>query len=361
MTKTNRNGYKLFSKGHAYTKERGPNTKGNVTWRCEWLCGGRGFSVGFEPPFIMTGMHQNHKPDMKRIQVLQSNETIKKRAKESKDKPRTIVTETNKEIDLDAKPGFGKEFEDLSKIVVIDELSVTCRRDRFFWDDSGTDDPERILIFTTKENLKLLDRNPNWFCDRTFDISPTLFTQLYTIHVKISILIMKKRCSMQYINNLFKRVQDRHLNDFYSDESFRESFKMVQALAFVPVNDVVQAYKIIEGQSNEKFKLILSYFEKCYIGRLKENSKSIRVVPRFPIPSWNLHERILSNLPRTTNSVEAWQSAITNDEKSHLKFNQLIDKLKTEQSHTENNLVKIKAGEIVEKPVEQKKTSCLAV
>ncbi|RNA40552.1 hypothetical protein BpHYR1_045116 [Brachionus plicatilis] len=130
---------------------------------------------------------------------------------------------------------------------------------------------------------------------------------------------------------------------------------MVQALAFVPVNDVVQAFKIIEGQSNEKFKLIISYFEKCYIGRLKENSKSIRVVPRFPIPSWNLHERILNNLPRTTNSVEAWHGAITNDEKSHLKFNQLIDKLKTEQSHTENNLVKIKAGEIVEKPVEQKK------
>lgn len=203
MTKTNRNGYKLFSKGHAYTKERGPNTKGNVTWRCEWLCGGRGFSVGFEPPFIMTWMHQNHKPDMKRIKVLQSNETIKKRAKESKDKPRTIVNKTNKEIDLDAvmqlsnynacrskinrerskKPGFGKEFEDLSKIIVIDELSVTCRRDRFFWEDSGTDDPERILIFTTKENLKLLGRNPNWFCDGTFDISPTLLTQLNAILV----------------------------------------------------------------------------------------------------------------------------------------------------------------------------------
>ncbi|RNA28524.1 hypothetical protein BpHYR1_036794 [Brachionus plicatilis] len=80
---------------------------------------------------------------------------------------------------------------------------------------------------------------------------------------------------------------------------------------------------------------------------------SYLVVPRFPIPSWNLHERILNNLPRTTNSVEAWHGAFTNDEKRQLKFNQLIDKLKTEQSHTENILIKIKAGEIVEKPVEQ--------
>ena len=104
MSKTNRNGMKLISNGFAYTKERGPNTLGKVTWKCEYAtkCTGRGYSIGFEPPFTLTVVHKNHGPGFTRHQVLQSSIEIKNRAEISRDKPRTIIAETNKLISLDA-------------------------------------------------------------------------------------------------------------------------------------------------------------------------------------------------------------------------------------------------------------------
>ena len=51
---------------------------------------------------------------------------------------------------------------------------------------------------------------------------------------------------------------------------------------------------------------MLTYFETYYIGNLKPCSKSIRVVPEFPIEIWNVHERVLNDIERTNNPVEVW-------------------------------------------------------
>ncbi len=49
--------------------------------------------------------------------------------------------------------------------------------------DSGLDDDERILVFSTDECIQLLRDSNNWFADGTFKTTPLLFYQLYTIHV----------------------------------------------------------------------------------------------------------------------------------------------------------------------------------
>ena len=46
-------------------------------------------------------------------------------------------------------------------------------------DTQGT---ERILIFTTKENIQELSEARIWHADGTFKCAPLLFTQLYTIY-----------------------------------------------------------------------------------------------------------------------------------------------------------------------------------
>lgn len=48
--------------------------------------------------------------------------------------------------------------------------------------DSGQEDPQRFLIFSTKENLELLATCDHWCADGTFSSSPPLFSQMYTIH-----------------------------------------------------------------------------------------------------------------------------------------------------------------------------------
>jgi len=74
------------------------------------------------------------------------------------------------------------------------EFKLTTKGERFLLYDSYEDgelndddeeDPEddpRILIFSTRENLKKLGRSKTWFSDGPFQVCPALFAQLFTIH-----------------------------------------------------------------------------------------------------------------------------------------------------------------------------------
>ena len=42
----------------------------------------------------------------------------------------------------------------------------------------------RILIFSTRRNLQILEQATTWVMGGTFDIAPPLFTQVYSIHGK---------------------------------------------------------------------------------------------------------------------------------------------------------------------------------
>ena len=47
------------------------------------------------------------------------------------------------------------------------------------------EDPERILVLGDRELLQVLENEDVWLGDGTFAVVPTVFFQLYTIHVKI--------------------------------------------------------------------------------------------------------------------------------------------------------------------------------
>ena len=64
----------------------------------------------------------------------------------------------------------------LSTLVIPAALKVSKNGDTFLWVDSDKED--RILMFSTTENFKLLKQYRHWMVDGTFDICPTLFSQL---------------------------------------------------------------------------------------------------------------------------------------------------------------------------------------
>ncbi|CAF1046497.1 unnamed protein product [Brachionus calyciflorus] len=155
MSVKNRNGKKLISKGHAYTKERGPNTLGKVSWKCEktLFCNGRGYIKGFEPPMVLTVKHHEKcTPIFKRHTVVEGDKVIKQRADQSSDKCRTLITESNKLLSEEAvvqiptynanrqkiqrirrkKAGGGNEPIDISSIIIKTDLQNTYRDDKFF-------------------------------------------------------------------------------------------------------------------------------------------------------------------------------------------------------------------------------------
>lgn len=81
------------------------------------------------------------------------------------------------------KAGFGENPSTLSKIIVSKKLGQTYDGKKFYWDDSGPEDLNRVILFTTTENLAELSKHHDWYGDGTFDIAPTLFLQLYSIHI----------------------------------------------------------------------------------------------------------------------------------------------------------------------------------
>lgn len=56
--------------------------------------------------------------------------------------------------------------------------------------------------------------------------------------------------------------------------------KMLIALAFVPENDVINAFNVLENELDDRFEPLISWFVSTYIGRIRGNGT--RANPIFP-------------------------------------------------------------------------------
>lgn len=68
-------------------------------------------------------------------------------------------------------------------IVLPTDLKMTPNQDQFLLYDSG--DTNRILIFSTRSNMLLLNQHRHWYLDGTFKTVPPLYEQLYSIHASV--------------------------------------------------------------------------------------------------------------------------------------------------------------------------------
>ncbi|RNA04161.1 hypothetical protein BpHYR1_007434 [Brachionus plicatilis] len=151
--------------------------------------------------------------------------------------------------------------------IVDDVLSQAVFNEEFYWDN-------------------------NWYADGTFDISPTFFKQVYSLHV------IKNGTTVPCI---FAMLANK------KQSTYKKMFKMIES-------DIENKPKSINMDFEQAaINAGIIYFEKSYIGKLKLNSKSHRVVPRYPMELWSFFERAKQRLPRTNNNVESWHSQVQAD------------------------------------------------
>lgn len=70
---------------------------------------------------------------------------------------------------------------------------------------------------------------------------------------------------------------------------------MITALAFVPPDDVVVCFEQLTDELETTYPMlqpILDWLETNYIGLLRR--EGVRRIPSFPIPTWNLYNRVLA-------------------------------------------------------------------
>lgn len=430
LQKSQKGGYKLFSLGYGYLVEK-PSLKeiesaSTVYWKCDkWKtlkCPARGTSFGLSPPFSLTKPHLqsiDHVPNPIKKDENRFKTEIKNKAKTTHDPPRSLIRESQQELTgellcyVSKKEAITKMIirerkkcagDDMNinyhakcieDLVVPQSLHYTKKDQLFYFEDSGQKrkDKSRVMVFTTEFNLNLLNSYSEWYADGTFDISPSMFKQIYTIHIRVNgttlplvygilpdkkqntyvkfLRLIKKHVTNnpRFVNcdfekaaiNAFKKVfqcEEIHgcffhlsqawyrriqskIKEWNKNENFRITYRKLQALAFLPVDDVSDGFKLISKKYPSELSDLVSYIEKNYIGNDKP--------ARFPIDMWNLHERVKQNLPRTNNNVEAWHSRIKPDVRNNLSLAKVVELLLLEQSNMESDYAKVSVGEILSK------------
>jgi hypothetical protein len=82
------------------------------------------------------------------------------------------------------KTNTPSEPESLEQINIPDSFCHTFNEELFLVKNLEIGS-ERILLFTTKANIKHLSLSPFWIMDGTFKTVPRIFYQLYTIHAPV--------------------------------------------------------------------------------------------------------------------------------------------------------------------------------
>ncbi len=99
---------------------------------------------------------------------------------------------------------------------------------------------------------------------------------------------------------------------------------------FIPVDDVIIGFELHSSEAPPKFKPILSWLENNYIGKFKPNSRTSRVVPRYPM---------------LTTKLKYGMVLVEQTLKKNLTCVKCVDLIRREQNFTENNWTKSILGE----------------
>ena len=242
--------------------------------------------------------------------------------------------------------------------VIPQAYSVTKEGDAFLQVDS-LGQGHRLIMFGSQRSMHFLSTADHWYMDGTFNTLPPQCLQLYTIHgikngrnvIGFYALLTNKlevtyqrmlrhvqfciggsqpltinidferaainacqnvfpqsflRCCFFHLcQNVYKKFQEYHLRILYDqDVIFRTNIRMICALAFVPPPEIVHAFDMLClycGGAGANEQPILEYFENAYIGVMRGG---VRGRPLFCHSLWNVYDRVMNDLPRTTNAVD---------------------------------------------------------
>lgn len=109
-------------------------------------------------------------------------------------------------------------------------------------------------------------------------------------------------CNFHFAQSLWKHIQQIGMQKKYSeDPDFALNMRLVLSLAFVPINDVEEAFQqlassdfFLEDEASEhntSIQLFMNYVQSTYIGRF--DCRGVRKSGMFPIELWNVYSLTL--------------------------------------------------------------------
>jgi hypothetical protein len=299
----------------------------------------------------------------------------------------------------------------IEEVNVPDSLRLTLNGDTFLIRDCviGND---RILLFATQANIQRLSRASFWLMDGTFKTVPTVFRQLYSIHAPVGgensrilplvyslvtskseeiykslfeelvdfaaendltlqpsiILTDFELASINASHHVFPNVENKgcffHLGQsgwrkiqscglatrYGNDEQFSLMLRHLFALAFLPPQEIPEAFDTLKLEMPPEADEVVQWFEDNYVhGRIRRHLRGttvIRSAPLFPPQLWSVYNLNEMGIPRTQNNVEAWHrrwEILVGQ--SHVGVYRMIEELQKEQQSVDLQVESIIRGE----------------
>ena len=383
-------------------------------WRCRVQnCGVT--AVTDEDLVIKTpGLH-NHAPDYKNIEIKKTLNNVKEEAIKQPFKPiKRLFSDAfgdalanPDETTMDSLPSFNKYRCTLyrarskrlpniphsrSEIDLQGQWTQTKDGRPFLLANDGAED--RILIFGTAQNLRYLCLATEIFMDGTFKSAPEMFTQVYSIHVKVMecmvpvvVALLPKRDTQTYrrmfqllqqaaerfghrlqpqtvcidfekamiecVNQLFpssrirgclfhftqaiwRKVQALGLTNKYTEnQSFNRLVRRSSALPLIPLESVDEVWmEALNELTDEDVIPFMDYVTTTWV----DTSAAI-----FPKEMWNHFDNIDGF--RTNNHLEAWHGVLNRElGRPHPNIYKLIELLQTKQQEVEHKLRLLQSG-----------------
>ncbi|KAG0431886.1 hypothetical protein DMUE_5537 [Dictyocoela muelleri] len=240
-----------------------------------------------------------------------------------------------------------------SESQLLDSQKFTFDNKIFLQFESDITDKDGILIFSSPDSLKIIEKCEIWMADGTFYSSPKGFSQVFIIHgiyfgvsLPLIYIIMKHKSQIAYINMWkeiiklinyepkyfivdfeigiynsimqvfngieiygcnfhFSQIVVRFLKEskiitFYKNETdFRKYVKYTLLLSYIPIEKIDYEFAKIQKLKKDlwHYDLFYDFFIKNFLNSQIKNKKR---------EFWSVHFRILNNIPTTTNSCEAY-------------------------------------------------------
>ena len=158
--------------------------------------------------------------------------------------------------------------------------------------------------------------------------------------------LSKQGCFFHFSQCLFRSIQSNGLQQLYeSDAAFALKMRMIAAIAFVLVADVVTSFEHLIDNTDfpEEAQSVLDYFEDTWIGR--PNRPLIRRPPCFDHVLWNCFDAAKFCASKTNNACEGWHRSFSElIGASHPTIWKFLEILKGEQARNEAIMEQYTAG-----------------
>ncbi|CAB0041612.1 unnamed protein product [Trichogramma brassicae] len=328
----------------------------------------------------------NHAPNPEEVEALKLLSDLKREAREHPEAPpsrlmrrlqdaspavlaqlpdRMNVRKQLQREHLKEMPSNPVDIEDLESVP--DKFRRTKMGDIFLLYDSFEDDDftltcGRIIIFTTRENLKVLFRSPLWYVDGTFSTVPSIFFQMFavmgsvnqvykgveqTIALPLVYALMKGKEQIAYAK-IFQIISDRGREfgiQLRQPPRIMSDFELAIINAAAEFGGNVHLCLFHLCQSVYRFLC-----KKTYVHGKKARGRAKAVAVRYAPVLWNHYQAVLDGTERTNNASEGWHNRFQMIVgKKHPSLYTFLAELQHEQGDTQTLLRQIQLGQAVRK------------